>query len=119
MDDCRYFVLNKPYNMVSQFVSSHKVRLLCHLKFDFPSQMTLEDALIACKKLGKGWRLPELHELKGMEQKKQLIGGFKFRDYWSSLDYDDMIYWKVDFRNGQQDKRYINVPCYVRAVKTY
>ena len=32
----RYFVLNKPYNMVSQFVSSHKVRLLCHLKFDFP-----------------------------------------------------------------------------------
>ena len=32
----RYFVLNKPYNLVSQFVSSHKVRLLCHLKFDFP-----------------------------------------------------------------------------------
>ena len=32
----RYFVLNKPYNMVSQFVSSHKVRLLCHLQFDFP-----------------------------------------------------------------------------------
>lgn len=36
MDDFRYFVLNKPYNMVSQFVSSHKVRLLCHLNFDFP-----------------------------------------------------------------------------------
>jgi len=32
----RYFVLNKPYNMVSQFVSSHRVRLLCHLNFDFP-----------------------------------------------------------------------------------
>ena len=32
----RYFVLNKPYYMVSQFVSSHKVRLLCHLQFDFP-----------------------------------------------------------------------------------
>ena len=32
----RYFVLNKPYNMVSQFVSSHKVRLLCHIQFDFP-----------------------------------------------------------------------------------
>ena len=32
----RYFVLNKPYNMVSQFVSSHKVRLLCHLQFAFP-----------------------------------------------------------------------------------
>jgi 23S rRNA pseudouridine2457 synthase len=32
----RYFVLNKLYNMVSQFVSSHRVRLLCHLNFDFP-----------------------------------------------------------------------------------
>lgn len=32
----RYFVLNKPYNMVSQFVSSHNVRLLGDLDFDFP-----------------------------------------------------------------------------------
>ena len=32
----RYFVLNKPYNMVSQFVSSHPVRLLHQIKFNFP-----------------------------------------------------------------------------------
>ncbi|NCI51130.1 rRNA pseudouridine synthase [Sediminibacterium roseum] len=32
----RYFVLNKPYNMVSQFVSPHNVRLLGDLGFDFP-----------------------------------------------------------------------------------
>ena len=32
----RYFVINKPYNMVSQFVSSHDVRLLGELLFDFP-----------------------------------------------------------------------------------
>lgn len=32
----RYFVINKPYNMVSQFVSSHDVRLLGELSFDFP-----------------------------------------------------------------------------------
>ncbi len=32
----RYFIINKPYNMVSQFVSSHKVRLLGDLAFDFP-----------------------------------------------------------------------------------
>jgi 23S rRNA pseudouridine2457 synthase len=32
----RYFILNKPYNMVSQFVSSHPVRLLGQIKFDFP-----------------------------------------------------------------------------------
>ncbi|MEP7255053.1 MAG: pseudouridine synthase [Ferruginibacter sp.] len=32
----RYFIINKPYNMVSQFVSTHKVGLLGDLDFDFP-----------------------------------------------------------------------------------
>ncbi|BAV10078.1 23S rRNA pseudouridine2457 synthase [Filimonas lacunae] len=32
----RYFIINKPYNMLSQFVSSHDLRLLCDLDFDFP-----------------------------------------------------------------------------------
>lgn len=32
----RYFIVYKPYNMVSQFVSSHKVNLLGDLGFDFP-----------------------------------------------------------------------------------
>lgn len=32
----RYFVLNKPYNMVSQFKSPDNVRLLSDLDFDFP-----------------------------------------------------------------------------------
>lgn len=32
----RYFLLNKPYNMVSQFVSSHPVNLLTKIKFNFP-----------------------------------------------------------------------------------
>lgn len=32
----RYFIINKPYNMVSQFISSHKVRLLGDMDFDFP-----------------------------------------------------------------------------------
>ncbi len=32
----RYFVINKPYNMVSQFISSHKVGLLGDLDFKFP-----------------------------------------------------------------------------------
>lgn len=34
----RYFIINKPYNMVSQFVSSHKVKLLGDLDFDFPKE---------------------------------------------------------------------------------
>ena len=32
----RYFIVNKPINMVSQFVSSHEVRLLTDLNFSFP-----------------------------------------------------------------------------------
>ena len=32
----RYFVLNKPANMVSQFVSSHNVPLLGNINFPFP-----------------------------------------------------------------------------------
>jgi 23S rRNA pseudouridine2457 synthase len=32
----RYFALYKPFNMVSQFVSTHKVGLLGDLDFDFP-----------------------------------------------------------------------------------
>src|SRR5436190_9293762 len=35
----RYFILNKPYNMVSQFISSHKVNLLGDLDFDFPEDI--------------------------------------------------------------------------------
>ena len=32
----RYFIINKPYNMVSQFISSHKVKLLGEMDFVFP-----------------------------------------------------------------------------------
>jgi len=35
--DNRYFIINKPYGMVSQFVSSEKVRLLGELDFEFPA----------------------------------------------------------------------------------
>ena len=36
MKEHRYFLLHKPVNMVSQFVSSHDVRLLGAIDFDFP-----------------------------------------------------------------------------------
>ena len=36
MNAHRYFLVNKPYNMVSQFVSTHDVRLLGDLDFIFP-----------------------------------------------------------------------------------
>ena len=36
MNAHRYFMINKPMNMVSQFVSSHAVNLLTSLPFNFP-----------------------------------------------------------------------------------
>jgi 23S rRNA pseudouridine2457 synthase len=36
MNAHRYFLLNKPINMVSQFVSTHQVNLLSNINFDFP-----------------------------------------------------------------------------------
>ena len=38
MTSHRYFILNKPMNMVSQFVSSHAVNLLINLEFKFPPE---------------------------------------------------------------------------------
>lgn len=32
----RYFIINKPYDMVSQFISSHNVPLLGNMSFNFP-----------------------------------------------------------------------------------
>jgi len=32
----RYFIIHKPYDMVSQFVSPHNVKLLGHLDYNFP-----------------------------------------------------------------------------------
>ncbi len=36
MQEHRYFIFNKPINMVSQFVSSHQVPLIGSIDFDFP-----------------------------------------------------------------------------------
>ena len=36
MEQDRYFILNKPYDMVSQFVSTHEGPLLGDVLFDFP-----------------------------------------------------------------------------------
>ena len=36
MTQQRYFILHKPFNMVSQFISPDKVGLLGDIAFDFP-----------------------------------------------------------------------------------
>jgi len=43
---------------------------------DFPKQMNLNEAKIACKRLGSGWRLPTKEELNTLYLSKNKIGGF-------------------------------------------
>lgn len=54
-------------------------------QFDFPNEMNWDDASKACQSLGKGWRLPTKQELSTLFKKKDKIGGFKGKIYWSSV----------------------------------
>ena len=47
-------------------------------------EMTWTEAKMACSKLGSGWRLPTLDELKSLCENQEKIGGFTDRNYWSS-----------------------------------
>jgi len=81
-------------------------------------EMTWEDAKTACEKLGKGWRLPTIEELKIIYKKRNKIGGFNSKDYWSSTEvYCTELAWTFNFGSGparSNGKYFIN---YVRAVR--
>jgi hypothetical protein len=52
--------------------------------------MNWEDANIACKKLGEGWRLPTISELELIDDNDdELKGFFKNSYYWSSTENED------------------------------
>jgi hypothetical protein len=52
--------------------------------------MNWEDANIACKKLGEGWRLPTISELELIDDNDDdLKGFFKNSYYWSSTENED------------------------------
>ena len=79
--------------------------------------MNWDEAKIACKKLGTGWRLPTKDELYMIYKNKEEIGGFANNYYWSSTEYDNYDAWEQDFGFGFQyydGKGNFN---YVRAVR--
>ena len=57
-------------------------------------EMTWTEAKTACSKLGSGWRLPTLDELKSLCENQEKIGGFTDRNYWSSsiANYEGVEY---------------------------
>ena len=94
-------------------------------QFDFPQQLSWEDAKKMCDLLADGWRLPTKQELDILHQNKSTIGGFEDDYYWSSTESDDNHGWawlKLFFtdhtKDGYQTDLVKSSTFYVRAVKT-
>jgi hypothetical protein len=92
-----------------------------------PIPMKWEDAMIECEKLGKGWRLPTIHELNLMYLNKDHIGNFNEDTYWSSWDvefkgapYRDCRAQAICFKSWSSIESPIHksVELYVRAVRS-
>jgi hypothetical protein len=75
-------------------------------QYDFPQQLTWDDAKKTCDLLGDGWRLPTKYELNDLFQNKIKIGNFKRSDYWSSTEKDFELSWSQDFNDGSESYFY-------------
>ena len=79
--------------------------------------MNWDEAKIACKKLGTGWRLPTKDELDMLYENREEIGGFANNYYWSSSEDDFNFAWLQDFLVGLQTSNSKSLAYYVRAVR--
>ena len=87
---------------------------------DFPKTMSWSDATAACKKLGNGWRLPTISELKFLYKKKDKIGGLFKTVYWSSTANDNYNgAWSFYFSSGDDYYGDKNDTYGVRAVRAF
>lgn len=87
----------------------NKIGNLLVAQYDFPEEMGSIEAEKVCKKLGNGWRLPSLNELKFIYKSsvRQNVAGFDMkRIYWSSTVYTGKIpppFISLDFSTGDED----------------
>ena len=79
--------------------------------------MNWHEAIVACKKLGPGWRLPTKDELDMLYKNKEEIGGFANYFYWSSTEHDYNNAWGQYFNFGLQPFSNKDYYGYVRAVR--
>lgn len=87
---------------------------------DMPSLFNWNNAVMACKELGDGWRLPDTRELELMYQQlfKEGTGNFKDDVYWSSSEVDYSTSHAVGFFHGGLVLDLLKfTPTYVRAVR--
>jgi hypothetical protein len=67
---------------------------------DFPNNMNYKNAISTCYRLGNGWRVPNISDLKILYKYKKQIGGFAQGYYWSSGYYQD-------FKLGIYNDKYV------------
>lgn len=86
-----------------------KVGNLLVAQYDFPKEMGSIEAQKMCKKLGNGWRLPSIAELKFLYKSslKQNTARFDMkRIYWSGTLYTEKMtpsLMTLDFKTGEED----------------
>jgi hypothetical protein len=78
---------------------------------NFPNKMTWNEAKIACKELGEGWRLPQkalnqeysldLCEMEEISQQlfQKGIGNLPEGEYWSETRFDSKLAWCFNMKN--------------------
>jgi hypothetical protein len=87
---------------------------------DFSELMNWEAANLACRSLGKGWRLPTISELNILYTNRNKIGGFVSNYYWSSYEFEliPSFAYFLNFAVGIQNVYNKGNTDYVRAVRT-
>ena len=88
-------------------------------QFDFPKYMSWVDAIVSCKALGSGWRLPTKNELNFLYKNKDKISGTAPESYWCRTVYDDTDAWCIQFSNGEESHQINTTLSCTRAVRTF
>jgi len=86
-------------------------------QFNFEDKMNWEDANNACEKLGDGWRLPTISELKKLYQSEIIMKSMDNGYYWSSNEEgkdNAFLFFKT---NGDQYSYTKSLNYHVRAVR--
>lgn len=88
---------------------------------DFPEKMIYHDAVIACKQLGKGWRLPSKYEWDIIQKEHNSNNETHFEKnfYWSNsfIYTPEKSAYAFDTRNGLCQYKGSYYEFKVRAVK--
>jgi len=77
---------------------------------DLMENYSWEEAKIQCDKLGLGWRLPSLEELKKIHEELFLKGVITFQEgkYWSINEFEGIYSWCWNFNKPKNNDNFID-----------